>query len=262
MNIHFIFLQILPNHPIAMSDSQVFFWGGSFSTNRSCASRRAAPGDTLREDPGISGSRSCRLQPLVSRCRNWWSCVWGQMLMDLLLITRGVDEKLRKSRTLNNFHEMLWRKLRYVNLHPITSAGSESSRMIEINPLSGQLFMNGIDPTNKRSIGIKQKNLLEVVVSVALAGRGARAAVESDWLHFSSLLCLNWRIAPGPSSRWHRKCKKMLEHVTSKRLICSFMRGIAPNKLVRIWSLGLIQKIWVIWGRRRLSRWQTGCVAW
>lgn len=177
MNIHyFIFLQFFPNHPIAMSDSQVFFWGGSFSTNRSCASRRAAPGDTLREDPGISRSRSCRLQPLVSRCRNWWSCVWGQMLMDLLLITRGVDEKLRKSPTLNNFHEMLWRKLWYVNLHPVTAAGSESSRMIEMNPLSG----HGIDPTNKRSIGIKQKYLLDldVVVSVALpVSRGVHAAV-------------------------------------------------------------------------------------
>eukprot|EP00434_Breviolum_minutum_P037882 symbB.v1.2.033590.t1/scaffold4198.1/size43174/3 len=36
---------------------------------RSCASRRAAPGDTLREDPGISGSRSCVLtqSALVAR---------------------------------------------------------------------------------------------------------------------------------------------------------------------------------------------------
>ena len=187
--------------------------------------------------------------------RCWWSCSWSH---------KGSMKNWEKVELWTIFMRWLWRKLRYVNLHPVTAAGSESSRMIEINPLSGQLFMNGIDPTptNNRSIGIKQKYLLEVVVSVALAGRGARAAVESDWLHFSSLLCLHWRIAPGPSSRWHRKCKKMLEHVTSKRLICSFMRGIAPNKLVRIWSLGLIQKIWVIWGRRRLSRWQTGCVAW
>ena len=45
-----------------------------------------------------------------------------------------------------------------------------------MNPLSG----HGIDPTNKRSIGIKQKYLLDldVVVSVALpVSRGVRAAV-------------------------------------------------------------------------------------
>lgn len=222
-----------------MSDSQVFFGGGSI--NRSCASRRAAPGDTLREDPGISGSRSCRLQPLVSRCRNWWSCVWGQMLMELLLITRGVDEKLRKSRTLNNFHEMLWRKLRYVNLRPVTAAGSESPRMIEINPLSGQLFMNGMDPTP-----IKQEKHW-YPTNISLGSRRKRSppwpwspCCRRVWLAAFFLLAMpELTHSSGQSSRWHRKCKKMLEHVTSKRLICSFMRGIAPNKIVRIWSLGL-----------------------
>ena len=97
INLHdyFTFFFIFYNHPIAMSDSHV--GEGRFLSQQVLCQPSGCTWWYPSWGPGWNGSNGQVVnQPLKSQARNWWSCVWGQMLILelLLIIPWGVDEKL------------------------------------------------------------------------------------------------------------------------------------------------------------------------